>query len=106
MADYRVFLTDGRGKIHGAIEFVCESDEEALARAQAMIRGSPAELWQLQRMVASLNPPSSAAYSPPRPWLLLGPRIFFLITGRRRDVRSFGVKGLCPRDPVQSKGLV
>jgi hypothetical protein len=55
MAEYRLYLLDGRGRIMRAIEFSCEDDETALQEADRRRSGQPAELWQLGRFVRSLK---------------------------------------------------
>ncbi|MBS0642855.1 MAG: hypothetical protein U1E70_11595 [Acetobacteraceae bacterium] len=52
MAEYRLYLLDVQGRIVKATPADCDSDEEALRTAEAMLRsGQAIEVWQRDRRV-------------------------------------------------------
>jgi hypothetical protein len=56
MPSYRFYCLDGRGSIRLADWIDAESDEEAIAKARKIETGAQkCELWQKNRLVASLN---------------------------------------------------
>jgi hypothetical protein len=48
---YRLYLLNDAGHIVDAIEMACATDEEAVARADALNADRPRELWNLARRV-------------------------------------------------------
>jgi hypothetical protein len=51
MAEYRAFLVDRAGHIHGVREFNADSDQAAMDLSTAWAKGEPVELWNLARLV-------------------------------------------------------
>ncbi|HUK59206.1 MAG TPA: hypothetical protein VLV50_08245 [Stellaceae bacterium] len=55
MADYRMFLLDGRGRILAREEFEASDDVDAVTKARALFGERPYyngfEVWQLARVV-------------------------------------------------------
>lgn len=54
MQGYRLYLMRD-GHIRSAREFLAESDVEAVARAEEMRRGEPAELWRRSHLICALG---------------------------------------------------
>jgi hypothetical protein len=54
MADYRLYCLDGVGKITSAEWIDAKNDDEALAIARAQKRSVPCEIWDHNRLVASV----------------------------------------------------
>lgn len=57
--NYRYYCLDSAGKLHDAHWFNAESDEEALAFVAARHRDGKCEIWEGDRLVASLAPNST-----------------------------------------------
>lgn len=53
MADYRAYLIDADGHFYEAVPLICANDSEAIEQAKRLTAGRPAELWQLDRKVAT-----------------------------------------------------
>ena len=53
--EYRLYLLDRSGRIYHSDDFVSENDETAMAYAQELSQGRPAELWQYARVVGKLT---------------------------------------------------
>jgi hypothetical protein len=51
MADYRLYFLDGANHIRRAVEFHCDDDAAATARAHAEADGRCMELWSRSRFV-------------------------------------------------------
>jgi hypothetical protein len=51
MSGYRLYFLDDNGRIRDAAEFECDSDDEALAQADARCDGRAMELWSGVRVV-------------------------------------------------------
>jgi hypothetical protein len=60
MAEYRLYCSDGRGKVWVDDEIVAESDEEAIAIAKGIDNIAQCELWAGDRLVASIKPENPA----------------------------------------------
>lgn len=55
MSSYRIYILDSGNHIQGPPKIVeCDSDQEALQQAQAMVDGRDVELWDGNRLVARL----------------------------------------------------
>jgi hypothetical protein len=54
MGDYRLYCTDGAGKITKSHEIRADDDAAALALAKEMKLHTTCELWERSRMVAKL----------------------------------------------------
>ena len=55
MADYRLYCLDGTKRIqHAAEVFRAASDEDAVAQARALNKPTECEIWQDQRLVATI----------------------------------------------------
>ena len=55
-ATYRLFWTNGAGRIDSVAEMIqAESDEDAVRQAQALSESRAVEVWQGARRVAMLN---------------------------------------------------
>lgn len=54
--NYRYYCLDGAGHLHSAEWFHAETDEEAIAQISAKHPDAKCEIWQGQRLVASLSP--------------------------------------------------
>ena len=52
--NYRAYLFDGAGRLHGPMWFAAGSDEQAVSRIEAFEGGGIAEIWLGNRLVASL----------------------------------------------------
>ena len=53
---YRYYCLDGTGQLHSAEWFVAESDEDAIAKVEAMHPEALCEIWRSGRLVAKLSP--------------------------------------------------
>jgi len=53
---YRYYCLDGVGHLQGADWFEADSDEEAIAHIEAKHPDAKCEIWQGQRLVASISP--------------------------------------------------
>ncbi|MBA2401115.1 MAG: hypothetical protein H0V72_20930 [Bradyrhizobium sp.] len=56
MSEYRVFSIGFDGRIFKAEPMVCESDEEAIARARTLGAEYTIEIWSGNRFVIRLDP--------------------------------------------------
>lgn len=56
MPDYRVFCRDGAGRFSPAQWIRAESDELALSKAREINPDARCEVWEGQRLVATLQP--------------------------------------------------
>ena len=54
--NYRYYCLDDAGRLHEAEWFESESDEEAIAKIQAEHPDATCEIWQGNRLVATLTP--------------------------------------------------
>jgi hypothetical protein len=54
--NYRYYCLDSTGKLHDAEWFSAESDDDAISRISEKHPGSKCEVWQGQRLVASIAP--------------------------------------------------
>jgi hypothetical protein len=54
MGDYRVYFIDADGHFYDVIILICRDDADAIAQAERLTAGKPAELWLLDRKVATL----------------------------------------------------
>ena len=54
--NYRYYHLDGSGMIHEAEWFEAENDADAIARVVAEHADAKSEIWQGQRLVASVSP--------------------------------------------------
>ena len=55
MRHYRAYLLDGAGQIRSLRQLVCDSDEEACAKAKEVLAGQTGELWTGPRKVARFD---------------------------------------------------
>ena len=55
MPQYRTKAISRHGAIIETIKFECADDEEAKAQAQAIARYNDVELWQSERMIATIR---------------------------------------------------
>lgn len=51
MGEYRLYLMSADGHIQRAVEFECESDEDAIALVERRGEAVPMELWEHARRV-------------------------------------------------------
>jgi hypothetical protein len=56
MANYRLYCADGRGKIWVDDRIAAENDAEAIAIAEGMDNLAQCELWDGDRLVATIKP--------------------------------------------------
>ena len=55
--DYRIYAVSKDNRIAGpATEITCDSDDEAITAAKALLAGLDTEIWQGAGLVARLNP--------------------------------------------------
>lgn len=54
--NYRYYRLDGVGHLQGAEWFHAESDDDATAQISAKHPGSKCEIWEGNRLVASISP--------------------------------------------------
>lgn len=61
MADYRLYLLNGQGRISRALPLACETDDQAVDEVHTYPHDHGMELWQLDRFVRKFapNPPPS-----------------------------------------------
>jgi hypothetical protein len=57
---YHLYCLDERGKIHSDEWFDAESDQDAVAKVEAMHKPHACELWDKNRMVARIPAHSEA----------------------------------------------
>jgi hypothetical protein len=57
--DYRLYLIGPNGHISRAIELDCRDDEHALQTVREHVLSVKAELWQMTRRVAVIEPDES-----------------------------------------------
>ena len=55
-AHYRYYCLDGAGHLHEAEWIKAASDEDAIAKIEAMHPGSRCEIWEGNRLVAQIAP--------------------------------------------------
>jgi hypothetical protein len=55
MAEYRAYVIGKDGHFNEAVPMVCSDDAEAIEKAKQLVNGHDVELWQCDRMVATLN---------------------------------------------------
>lgn len=55
MRHYRAFQIDPEGHVFGCINLVCESEEDARRRAQALVSFYCIELWRLDQRIAKFD---------------------------------------------------
>jgi hypothetical protein len=55
--DYRIFRLDNSGRITAAVEFYCESDEEALGVAARQENKAGLELWHRAERIQVIPAP-------------------------------------------------
>ena len=67
MADYRLYLLDGHGRIDRALPLVFDSDEQAVETVVAYPHLHGMELWQLERFVRRFDASPRPAETPPNP---------------------------------------
>ncbi len=53
---YRAYILDSDRRIRLAHELACETDEQAIAAAQAYVDGHAVELWDKSRRIAYFPP--------------------------------------------------
>ena len=53
---YRYYCLDGTGRLHDARWFDAGSDEEAVAHVQSKHPDGKCEIWEEQRLVATIKP--------------------------------------------------
>jgi len=53
MQQYRAYFLDEDGHISNAIDMECTDDEQAKECAKKFVSGRNAELWQLDRLIAT-----------------------------------------------------
>jgi hypothetical protein len=58
---YRLYFLRADGHVMRAAAFECVDDEAAIEMTQQMTDGSPTELWQQARRVATFSAPSRSA---------------------------------------------
>jgi hypothetical protein len=57
MPTYRLYALDNHEHIAGPPQIItCDTDEEAIQQAQVFVDGRALELWELERLVARLEP--------------------------------------------------
>jgi hypothetical protein len=54
--NYRYYCLDAAGRLHSAEWFDADSDEHAIAQIEAQRPGTLCEIWQGQRLVATIAP--------------------------------------------------
>jgi hypothetical protein len=54
--NYRYYRLDGTGRLHDAAWFHAVNDADAIAQVSAMHPDAKCEIWQGQRLVASISP--------------------------------------------------
>ena len=64
MADYRIYILDGRDYVIQRHELSCESDDGALERARAFVDGCDVEVWESYRRLARLTHKANAKGAP------------------------------------------
>ena len=55
-ANYRYYCLDGAGRLHDASWFHADDDEQAIAMVSARQPDGKCEIWQGNRLVASISP--------------------------------------------------
>jgi hypothetical protein len=55
VTEYRAYLIGSDGHFCDAVHLVCTDDTEAIEKAKRLVDGHDVELWQLERMVATLK---------------------------------------------------
>lgn len=55
MTEYRAYLLDQDGRIHGSRAFVCENDGDAVVWAEHLVDDHDIELWSGDRFVKRLS---------------------------------------------------
>ena len=55
MKHYRAFQINPDGRVFGCINLVCDGEEEAKRRAQALVSFYRIELWRLDQRVAKFE---------------------------------------------------
>lgn len=53
---YRYYCLDSSGHLHSAEWFEADSDEDAVSQIEALHPDALCEIWQGQRLVATLSP--------------------------------------------------
>lgn len=61
MKDYRIFRLDDAGRIASAVEFYCETDEEAIGIADEQENRFGLELWQRAQRIRLIPPQGKSA---------------------------------------------
>jgi hypothetical protein len=56
MKEYRAYVFSLEGHIISREEFICANEQEARARAMAMVADKSIELWEGPRLIARFNP--------------------------------------------------
>jgi hypothetical protein len=55
MAEYRAYLIGSDGHFFDAVPLVCADDAEAIEKVKQLVNGHDFEVWQSDRMVATLK---------------------------------------------------
>ena len=59
MTEYRIFAFDENNHVLGVPAIIeCEDDQAAIEAAKKLLDGNALEIWNLQKQVARLEPPS------------------------------------------------
>ena len=55
MAEYRAYLIGSDGHFFDAVPLVCADDAETIEKVKQLVNGHDVEVWQSDRMVATLK---------------------------------------------------
>ncbi|MDQ0464158.1 hypothetical protein QO010_001929 [Caulobacter ginsengisoli] len=61
MKDYRIFRLDNSGRITSAVEFYCETDQEAIGVAERHENKAGLELWHRGQRIQLFPAPQAVA---------------------------------------------